>query len=296
MSDSEPQRLVAAWREQIDRLLGPCVADRTDIPAPLREAMTHPLVAGGKRLRPLLVLAACRACGGTDAQALAPALAVEMIHTYSLVHDDLPAMDDDSLRRGKPTTHVVYGEAMAVLAGDALHTLAFETLSAADLPPERIARLVLTLARAAGGAGMAGGQALDLEAEGSTAVGEEQVAAIHRLKTGALLAASHRLGAEAAGATADLATEMEAIGAVIGLAFQIQDDVLDVTASTEELGKTAGKDAAVGKATWTAAVGLEEARRRARELMHQALARIDALPGATAPLTLLARLAIDRSK
>ncbi len=296
MNGTDPQELIAGWREAIDRWLGQAIAGREDLPSPLREAMAHPLMAGGKRLRPLLVMAACRACGGDEDAARAPALAVEMIHTYSLVHDDLPAMDDDDLRRGQPTTHVVYGEAMAVLAGDALHTLAFETLAEAPLPPERITRLVLTLARAAGAGGMAGGQALDLEAEGAASVSEEQVARIHRLKTGALLAASHRMGAEAAGAEPAVVDEIEAIGGVIGLAFQIQDDVLDMTASTEELGKTAGKDAAAGKATWTAAVGLDEARRRARELLGQALSRIEALPGATAPLARLARLAIDRSK
>ncbi len=292
---TEAETRFEAWRSLVTRELESTFAPRESCPEPLFEAMRYAMMAGGKRLRPLLVLASCAAAGGRDEDALPAALAIEMIHTYSLVHDDLPAMDDDDLRRGRPTTHVVYGEALAILAGDALHTYAFETLGASHLPPARVRAQLATLARAAGPAGMAGGQVLDLLAEGQEP-NEGLVRQIHRLKTGALLAAAHRLGAEGAGAAAELATHFEAIGHKVGLAFQIQDDVLDVTSTTEELGKTVGKDEAAGKATWPALVGLEESKRRAKALMEEALAEIDGLEGDTAPLAFLVRKMVERRK
>ncbi|MBP7147208.1 MAG: polyprenyl synthetase family protein [Acidobacteria bacterium] len=255
--------------------------------------MRYSALGGGKRLRPLLVLAACRACGGDEEQALPAALAVEMIHAYSLVHDDLPAMDDDELRRGRPTTHVAFGEALAILAGDALQSRAFEMLARAR-PAERVAAQLAVLARAAGAPGMAGGQALDLLAEGRD-VDEAGVEAIHRLKTGALLTACFRLGALAAGAPAPVVETLTAAGREIGLAFQIQDDVLDVTASTAELGKTAGKDQRASKATWPAVVGLDESRRRATELLASALARLAPLGPTAHPLVRLARQSVERA-
>ena len=260
-----PDTLLDEWRARIDGYLAARLsAPGEDAEPRLLEAMRHAVLGGGKRIRPLFVLAAARAAGGAIDEALPFGAAVEMIHAYSLVHDDLPAMDDDELRRGRPTVHVAFGEAMAILAGDALQSLAFETLAAAPVPPERIVAGLATLSRAAGFAGMAGGQALDLLSEGRP-VTVELVARIDRLKTGALIAASFRLGAEAAGAPRELADRLESAGRAAGLAFQVQDDVLDVTASTEQLGKTAGKDAARDKATWVAAVGLAEARRRAAE-------------------------------
>ena len=212
--------------------------------------MRYSLLAGGKRLRPILVLAAAEAVGGRSEQALPAAAAVEMIHTYSLVHDDLPSMDDDSLRRGVPTSHVVFGEAIAVLAGDALQAHAFRLLSepAEGLPPERALRALHVLATAAGTAGMVGGQVADLEAEGK-AVTAENLEFIHRSKTGALLRASVEIGAIVGGADDANIAALSRYGEHIGLAFQIVDDVLDVTATSEALGKSAGKDERAGKAT-----------------------------------------------
>jgi geranylgeranyl pyrophosphate synthase len=287
----------AAWRERIERGLADAVAARPDAAggaAELLDAMRYALLGGGKRLRPLLTVAACRACGGTVDAALPAALAIEMIHAYSLVHDDLPAMDDDDLRRGRPTTHKVYGEAMGILAGDALQTRAFEVLSRGPLPGAAIAAQVAALAAAAGPAGMAGGQALDLAAEGRPA-GAEEIAQIDRMKTGALLTACFELGALAAGAPEPLRARLVRCGALVGEAFQIQDDILDLTASTEQLGKTAGKDLVQGKATWPALVGLEAARQRTAALRDEALAELGELGPAAEPLVALVRAAVDRS-
>ena len=282
-----------SWRTYLEFGLERAVQPREGRVESLYKAMGYSLMAGGKRLRPLLVLSACHACGEEIGLANAPALAVEMIHTYSLIHDDLPAMDDDDLRRGKPTSHVVHGEAMAILAGDALHTLAFSTLAEADLPAGRIAALTRTLALAAGADGMAGGQVLDLEGEGRPAT-EESVARIHRLKTGSLLAACFRMGAEAAGAPDALVDTLEAAGKRTGLAFQIQDDILDETATSDELGKTPGKDREAGKATWPAIVGMEEAERRARELTEESSTLLEPLGEAAGPLLYLVRAAVAR--
>jgi geranylgeranyl pyrophosphate synthase len=217
-----------------------------------------------------------------------------MLHAYSLVHDDLPAMDDDDLRRGRPTVHRAFDEATAILAGDALQTRAFEVLASAPLPPERVVAQVRTLATAAGTDGMAGGQQLDLNAEG-LAASEALVTEIDRRKTGALLQAAFVLGAQAAGAAPDLVAALAKVGADVGLAFQIQDDLLDETATTAELGKTAGKDVAAGKVTWPAAVGRDESARRARVLLQGALARIEALGPRAAPLAELVRRTASRA-
>ncbi len=269
-----------------------------DAPAGLGEAMRYAVLDGGKRLRPLLVLAACEAVAGTDANeaALRAACAVELIHAYSLVHDDMPCMDNDVLRRGKPTVHVAYGEAMALLAGDALQALAFELLT----PPEDTvplavqARLCRLLALAAGFNGMAGGQAIDLASVG-VALSEEQLVTMHRLKTGALLQGSVVMGAVCGGADAATREALSAYGAAIGLAFQVVDDILDVTADSATLGKTAGKDAACDKPTYVSVLGLAPARAYARQLRLQALHALDAggLQHATA-LRALADMVVDR--
>lgn len=268
-----------------------------DAPARLIESIDYSLLAGGKRLRPALVLETARACGTSadaDRAALAAAAAIELIHTFSLVHDDLPAMDDDDLRRGRPTNHVVFGEAMAVLAGDAMVTMAFELL-ASDAPPPVAARLVVELARAAGPAGMIGGQVLDIEGEAQS-LSLEQLQRVHRMKTGALLRAACRLGAVAAGADDATVESLGEFGRHLGLAFQIVDDVLDVTATPEEMGKATGKDAGRGKNTYPRLLGLKESRRRAAEALAAATGAIAALDSAADGLRSLARFVVERTK
>jgi farnesyl diphosphate synthase len=262
-----------------------------EAPAGLGEAMRYAVLDGGKRLRPLLVLAAAQAVGGACAPALRAAVAVELIHAYSLVHDDMPCMDNDLLRRGKPTVHVRFGEAQALLAGDAMQALAFEVLTPDDepaLPPELQARLVQLLARASGQQGMAGGQAIDLASVGK-ALDEATLRDMHRRKTGALLQASVLMGAAcglgcakepAAAATWAALSEY---GAALGLAFQVIDDILDVTQASEVLGKTAGKDQDANKPTYVTMLGLEAARQYASDLHTQALAAL-ARAGLSAPL------------
>ena len=281
---------LGAWStghlDQVERALDRWVRSSAPVnveheaPAALIEAMRYAVLDGGKRLRPLLVLAAWesvtreRAAAPDPAQgeaALRAACAVELIHAYSLVHDDMPCMDNDVLRRGKPTVHVQFGEAGALLAGDALQALAFELLTPdAGMPVEQQARLCRLLARAAGSAGMAGGQAIDLASVG-VALSESQLRQMHRLKTGALLQASVMMGA----AFADIGTAaqraLEAYGAAIGLAFQVVDDILDVTADSATLGKTAGKDASQDKPTYVSVLGLTRSIAYAQDLLAQAL-------------------------
>ncbi len=263
-------------------------------PAQLRAAMDHALLGGGKGVRPALVLLGCAACGGSAAQALPAAVAVEMIHAYSLVHDDLPSMDDDALRRGRPTVHAQFGEACAVLAGDALQALAFEVLAEQTDAALGLHQVAL-LSHACGAAGMVGGQALDMELEGAAeGVPLAAVEAVHEAKTGALLACSLRLGVAAAGAPANPAWEAYAVAT--GRLFQATDDLLDATRSTSDLGKTAGKDEAAGKATLIAALGLDGARRYALQLAESARTAVDGL-GAVAhsdALTDLPRFLLDR--
>lgn len=233
--------------------------------------MRYAVLDGGKRLRPLLVMAACEAVNGNAAAALRVACAVELIHAYSLVHDDMPCMDNDVLRRGKPTVHVKFGEAGALLAGDALQALAFELLTPQDGSVDAATQAVLCrmLAQAAGYQGMAGGQAIDLASVGK-ALTSEQLHDMHRLKTGALLQASVMMGA-ACGATTPVAQNaLRDYGAAVGLAFQVVDDILDVTADSATLGKTAGKDAAQDKPTFVSLMGLPASRNYAQELLSQA--------------------------
>ena len=247
-------------------------------PAGLGVAMRYAVEGGGKRLRPLLVLATAEAVGSGESQAaLRAACAIELIHAYSLVHDDMPCMDNDVLRRGKPTVHVQFGQAQALLAGDALQTLAFELLTPQDgsVPPSLQAACVGLLARASGYWGMAGGQAIDLASVGQR-LNEDQLRQMHRLKTGALLLCSVQLGAACGQALpASAQAALQRFGQALGLAFQVVDDILDVTADSATLGKTAGKDAAADKPTYVALMGLAGAQRHADELAQEALQALD---------------------
>jgi farnesyl diphosphate synthase len=243
-------------------------------PAGLGHAMRYGVLDGGKRLRPLLVLAACEAVNGQREAAMRAAVAVELIHAYSLVHDDMPCMDNDVLRRGKPTVHVKYGEAQAMLAGDAMQALAFDVLTPDEgVAPALQARLCSLLARAAGHAGMAGGQAIDLASIGKP-LDEAALSDMHRRKTGALLQASVVMGAACGDVDSAAMAAISDYGAAIGLAFQVVDDILDVTQESETLGKTAGKDLHHNKPTYVSVLGLEPARRRAAELRDQAHAAL----------------------
>jgi farnesyl diphosphate synthase len=266
-----------------------------DAPGGLGEAMRYGVLDGGKRLRPLLVVAASEAVGGDSATALRAAVAVELIHAYSLVHDDMPCMDNDVLRRGKPTVHVRYGEALAMLAGDAMQALAFEVLtSGAEVELSTQARLCGLLARAAGHAGMAGGQAIDLASVGKP-LAEQTLREMHRRKTGALLKASVLMGAACGAPGSTGASALEAYGDAVGLAFQVVDDILDVTQSSAVLGKTAGKDQQQNKPTYVSLLGLEGARAYAQALRRDAHA---ALAGSgltsTSALGILADMVVRR--
>jgi farnesyl diphosphate synthase len=267
-----------------------------DTPAGLGWAMRYGVLDGGKRLRPLLALAASRAVGGDEGAALRAAVAVELIHAYSLVHDDMPCMDNDVLRRGKPTVHVQFGEAQAMLAGDAMQALAFEVLTPEQgMPPALQARLTGLLARAAGHAGMAGGQAIDLASIGR-ALEERELRDMHRRKTGALLQASVLMGAACGVAPGAVWQALADYGAAIGVAFQVVDDILDVTQASEVLGKTAGKDQDHNKPTYVSVLGLAAARRHADELRvtaHEALAR-SGLGAAAGLLAVLADRVVER--
>ena len=242
--------------------------------ADLQEAMEYSLLAGGKRIRPILTLETCRLCGGDRSKALPFACAVEMVHTYSLIHDDLPAMDDDDLRRGRPTNHVVYGEATAILAGDALLTAAFEQLTKAKLPADRIVRAVECLSRAAGSAGMVGGQALDMASEGR-ALDREELELLQSLKTGALISTAAVLGCIAAGGTIRQRGLVSLYAQALGRAFQVRDDMLDVTSSAAELGKPVGSDRANEKSTFVTALGLEGCAALVEELTRQGIEAIN---------------------
>ena len=268
----------------------------TSAPAGLGQAMRYGVLDGGKRLRPLLVLAAAQAVHGEAEAALRAAVAVELIHAYSLVHDDMPCMDNDVLRRGKPTVHVRFGEAQAMLAGDAMQALAFEVLTpdAAAVAPALQARLCSLLARAAGHAGMAGGQAIDLASIG-VALDEHTLRDMHHRKTGALLKASVLMGASCGSVAAHAWAALSDFGAALGLAFQVVDDILDVTQASATLGKTAGKDLHSNKPTYVSVLGLDAARQHAdalRAQAHAALARSGLHDAGW--LSLLADLVVDR--
>ena len=280
---------------EVEAALSHWVAE--DAPERLSDAMRYAVLDGGKRLRPLLVLAACEAVDGNTEAALRAACAVELIHAYSLVHDDMPCMDNDILRRGKPTVHVKFGEAGALLAGDALQALAFELLAPeGDAVPASIqANLCRLLARAAGHEGMAGGQAIDLASVG-LALDEDALRRMHRMKTGALLQGSVEMGAVCGAPTPAVLDALRGYGAALGLAFQVVDDILDVTQDSATLGKTAGKDAAHDKPTYVSLLGLEPSRAYAEALLAQALAALDASGlQNTDALRALAKMVVQRS-
>ncbi len=319
-------------RELVEQRLQQCVQGR-DWPERLEEAVNYSLLAGGKRLRPLLVLLSAEVCGGGPAAALPAACAIEMIHTYSLIHDDLPAMDDDDLRRGRPTCHRVYGEALAILAGDALLTLAFETLAESGNSAQIVAAQVLALATAAGGGGMVVGQILDLDAQelrkntreiSSEAVGNtedvnvveadpapgsdsdricsskttassvEHLNCIHSMKTGALIRAAMEIGALSAGAEVHQIRSLRRYGQCIGLAFQIADDLLDVTGDSSRLGKTTGRDEDLGKFTYPALLGQEASRSRAQAMVDEACASLQQFSVRGKHLQQLAKFIVER--
>lgn len=286
---AERRRLVDA---ALDRVLPP-----EDAPPPtIHRAMRYSVLAGGKRLRPILVIAGAEAVGGTAELVLPTACALELIHTYSLIHDDLPAMDDDDFRRGRPTNHKVFGEAIAILAGDALLTLAFRLMAenaARVAEPRLICQVVAEVATAAGTEGMVGGQVIDIESEGRT-VAPATLDEIHTRKTAALIRAALRAGALLAGADAAALAAIGAAGERLGLAFQIVDDILDVEGNLEELGKTAGSDERKRKATYPALHGLDASRRRARMLIEEAKAALLPLGPPAEPIRALADFIFER--
>jgi len=268
------------------------------LPPRLHQAMRYSVFAGGKRLRPILIIAACEAVGGPPERALPAACAIEMIHTYSLIHDDLPAMDDDDFRRGHPTNHKVFGEANAILAGDALLTEAFRLLADAEanrgVDPAVSLRVIETIARCAGSQGMVGGQVVDMESEGNP-VDFATLQYIHTRKTGALILASIQAGAWLGGGNDEQVAALTRYGETAGLAFQIADDILDIIGDQRELGKDVGSDQARGKATYPALLGLSEARRRAGELRELAIAALQPLGTSAEPLRAIARYIVERT-
>jgi farnesyl diphosphate synthase len=287
------EALIAAWRARTEAALERSLAP-ADRPERLLAAMRHAALGGGKRLRPLLVHAAGHAFGG-EADALdAPATAVELIHAFSLVHDDLPAMDDDALRRGRPTVHVAWDEATAILAGDALHALAFSVLAESALPAPIRVSLLRELAAASGVDGMCAGQALDMEATGRE-LDVASLAHLHALKTGALFRASVRMGALAADAPAAALPALDRYAQALGLAFQIRDDILDVEGDPALLGKTAGKDQAQGKSTYPQLLGMEASRAKLVELAGEMQTALAPLGAAADALRVLAGFAVARA-
>ncbi|WP_449467188.1 polyprenyl synthetase family protein [Stenotrophomonas humi] len=286
--------LFAAWLQRTEQQLQRALPDPDVAPKGLHQAMRYAALGGGKRMRPLLVYAAGHLFGAEDSRLDAAAVAVELIHAYSLVHDDLPAMDDDDLRRGRPTTHIAFDEATAILAGDALQTRAFEVLAEADLPASLALACLRTLASASGAAGMCGGQALDIDA-----TGHQQPLAdlkrMHALKTGALIRAAVRMGALCGNASDDELARLDAFADTLGLAFQVRDDILDVEASSEQLGKTAGKDQAQDKSTFPSLLGMDGAKATLDELATAMRSALAPFGESAAALAALGELTVRRS-
>jgi geranylgeranyl diphosphate synthase type II len=289
------QAYLTQQKQEVEAALDAAIA--VVYPEKIYEAMRYSLMAGGKRLRPILCLSACTLMGGTRAMAMPTACSLEMIHTMSLIHDDLPAMDNDDYRRGKPTNHMVYGEDIAILAGDGLLAYAFEFIAAhtQEVPADRVLRVIAHLGRAVGAAGLVGGQVVDLDCEGKPDVSVDTLTFIHRHKTGALLEASVVCGAILAGAPPEALDRLSGYAQNIGLAFQIVDDILDITATQEELGKTAGKDLAAQKATYPSLWGLDESRRQAQQLIDTAKAGLSPFGDGAAPLLALADYIVART-
>lgn len=281
-------------REQIEQALARYTDFNKDCPAQLREAIRYSLLSPGKRLRPLLVMMACQACEVDAVQALPAACAVEMIHTYSLIHDDLPSMDDDQLRRGQPTCHVKFDEATAILAGDALIPLAFQVVCS-EYPPSTAAPCSFELAQACGATRLVGGQVDDLSQEQEKAGDLEKLEHIHRRKTGALLTVSLRLGAVVASATMDQIENLESFGKNLGLAFQIVDDLLDCRGDWTKMGKMTNKDDGRGKLTYPNLLGVEASENRASELIDAAVASLESFGASADPLRELAKYVLERT-
>jgi geranylgeranyl diphosphate synthase type II len=282
----------------VDDALDSLLPSADELPVSLHKSMRYSVFAGGKRVRPILLLASCEAVGGDIARAMPAACAMEMIHTYSLIHDDLPAMDDDDFRRGNPTNHKVFGEAIAILAGDALLTEAFILLSSTattgNILSSGMLSVIHEIAVCAGSRGMVGGQVVDMESEGKKDIDLATVQFIHTRKTGALIKASVKAGAIAGGAAGERLDAVTRYGEAIGLAFQIADDILDIVGTTEEIGKDAGSDQARGKATYPAVMGLAEAKRRASELVEISLDALSAFDEKADPLREIAKYIVYR--
>jgi geranylgeranyl diphosphate synthase type II len=290
------QQFLTSRTDAVNRALDKYLPSEKARPATIHKAMRYSLFAGGKRMRPALCLAASGACGGSDTAAMPLACAVECIHTYSLIHDDLPAMDNDDFRRGKPTNHKVFGDGVAVLAGDALLTQAFEIAAQSKrFPRYPHDRIILEIAKASGSLQLIAGQVADLEGEGKK-ISADDLKFIHERKTSALLCCSVRLGGMSANCTPAQLAALTDFGYHVGVAFQVIDDILDVTQTTEQLGKTAGKDAAVQKATYPAIVGLEKSRKIAAQLTDKAFAALKTFKGRAVALEALAEFLLKRDK
>jgi geranylgeranyl diphosphate synthase type II len=285
---------------RVDTALDRFLPQETELPHSLHKAMRYSVFAGGKRVRPILLLAACQAVGGASECAIPAACAMEMIHTYSLIHDDLPAMDDDDFRRGNPTNHKVFGEAIAILAGDALLTEAFKLASdprfTAGCDPAGVLAVIHEIASCAGSHGMVGGQVVDMESEGRHDIDLATVQYIHTHKTGALIKAAVVAGALLGGAAGPPLAAITRYGEAAGLAFQIADDILDIEGTTEEIGKDAGSDQARGKATYPAVMGLADAREEAQAMMEEALRALEIFATEADPLREIARYIVQRKK
>ncbi len=292
----ELEKYLAQKAEMVNEALTGLLAGEDEYPPTLHKAMRYSLFAGGKRLRPVLVLAACEAVGGRAQDALNTACAFECIHTYSLIHDDLPAIDNDDLRRGRPTCHKIYGEAAAILAGDALLTAAFEIIAGSKtVDAAAVLSVVSELARAAGSMGMIGGQMVDIESEGKD-VSFPVLEYIHIHKTGELILAAVRCGAILGGASEEELASLDSYGKAVGLAFQIADDILDVEGSPLVLGKPTGGDEVKGKATYPLILGMDEARKRAEELTARAVDSLAGFDDKADPLRAVARYIVERKK
>jgi geranylgeranyl diphosphate synthase, type II len=288
------RRYLATRQQEVDRALDRFLPKASTKPITIHKAMRYSLFAGGKRLRPILCLAAAEACGGLTKSALPLACALECIHTYSLIHDDLPSMDNDDFRRGRPTCHKIFGDGIAVLAGDALLTIAFEIAAEAEVrPPYDLRSVFRELALAAGSRRLIAGQVADLEAEGEP-IDRAQLRYIHKNKTAALLTTSVRLGAMSGNGSAAELLAMSRFGRALGLAFQVIDDILDVTQTSEKLGKSAGKDAAAHKATYPSVLGLERSRLEASRLTRQAHEALRPLGARAETLRALANYLLER--
>ncbi|KQY51969.1 (2E,6E)-farnesyl diphosphate synthase [Lysobacter sp. Root494] len=289
-----PDARLKQWRVRIDAALARALPDPSASPQRLHAAMQHAVLLGGKRMRPLLVYASGTLFGASETSLDGPSVAVELIHAYSLVHDDLPAMDDDALRRGQPTVHVAFDEATAVLAGDALQSLAFEIVADTPVADAVRVQLLRTLANASGVSGMCGGQALDIDATGTKPT-LEQLERLHALKTGALIRAAVRMGALCGGASPDELQRLDRYASALGLAFQVRDDILDIEGDSATLGKTAGKDAAQDKATFPSLIGLDASRMRLDSLASTMFDALQPFGERASVLTALARMTIERS-